>query len=91
MLGAGKTVLAPIVVDFLLTTFPQDFVSIAWFLCSFEEKQIQYASNILGSMIQQLIEASYDGLKDMKSAFIGHMFRNVTPSVDELAPCAIAT
>ncbi|KAJ7162914.1 ankyrin repeat-containing domain protein [Mycena filopes] len=54
MPGAGKTVLASVIIDHLHTLFPGENAGIAYIYCNHKETQEQTAVNLVGSLWRQL-------------------------------------
>src|SRR5437762_10111187 len=52
--GAGKTVLASIVVNHLQASFKQADIGIAGIFCNYNESSTQNISDLFGSLLQQL-------------------------------------
>lgn len=55
--GAGKTVLASVIIDHLEETFAGDNVGIAFAYCSYND-QDQKVTNLIASLLQQLVSSS---------------------------------
>jgi hypothetical protein len=57
MLGAGKTVIAAVVVDHLCTKFQNDAsVGIAYLYCNFRSQDTQKPAHLLASLLRQLVQ-----------------------------------
>ncbi|KAH7142889.1 hypothetical protein B0J13DRAFT_556150 [Dactylonectria estremocensis] len=67
--GAGKTIIASVIVDHLQTAFPEDEVGIACVYCNRQENQRvrqQSTTNLLGSLIRQFEESRPSDLSTLK-------------------------
>ncbi|RAL06857.1 uncharacterized protein BO97DRAFT_438879 [Aspergillus homomorphus CBS 101889] len=65
--GAGKTILAPIVVDELFLRYrSSDNVGIAYVYCNYKRQQEQQSAQILASLIQQLAYRKPSSLETIK-------------------------
>ncbi|KAI9838332.1 MAG: hypothetical protein M1819_005600 [Sarea resinae] len=56
ILGAGKTVMASVIVNYLTTKYQSDKVGIACIYCNHKERDEQTAENLIASVSKQLIE-----------------------------------
>ncbi|KAF2186397.1 hypothetical protein K469DRAFT_526817, partial [Zopfia rhizophila CBS 207.26] len=83
--GAGKTVLASIVVDHLQKSFPGDDTGIAFAYCNHQERIKQTPVNLIGSLLKQLAQARpliYDRLKPL---YKKHQNYNTCPTLSEIS------
>ncbi|KAF2195041.1 hypothetical protein K469DRAFT_543196 [Zopfia rhizophila CBS 207.26] len=86
MPGAGKTIITSIVVNHLHATFQNDHtVAVAYLYCNFRRQHEQRPTDLLLSLLRQLIqEQSYltDSLKDIYNL---HKKKRTRPSFDEIS------
>ncbi|KAF8537870.1 ankyrin repeat-containing domain protein, partial [Trichophaea hybrida] len=84
--GAGKTVLASIIVDYLRNQFKNNVdVATACVYCSYKDKDMQTPANIIGSICKQLIQTSVilpDGVAEF---YRGHIALDTRPSFEEIS------
>ncbi|KAI9812564.1 MAG: hypothetical protein M1827_004553 [Pycnora praestabilis] len=69
--GAGKTVLASIVVDYLERTLQQNDIAIAYIYCSYKDEVSQSPLNLIASLVHQII-----GRKDAIPSEITTLYKN---------------
>ncbi|OIW24612.1 hypothetical protein CONLIGDRAFT_636747 [Coniochaeta ligniaria NRRL 30616] len=67
--GAGKTVLASVIIENLFKTVPQ---GVAYYYCSYKNSVSQEARNVLGSLCRQLVLQNLDCLKDLDDLYKKH-------------------
>ncbi|MCJ1392629.1 hypothetical protein MMC18_005499 [Xylographa bjoerkii] len=77
MPGAGKTVLASIVVDYLQKKFPETSVLTTCIYCNYKEKDNQTAQDLLASVLKQLVQGCDWVSEDIKALHKDHIKRNV--------------
>jgi nucleoside phosphorylase len=54
--GAGKTVLTSIIIDYLMKSFENQNVGVAWIYLNYREKDLQTIENLFASLLRQLIQ-----------------------------------
>jgi len=83
--GAGKTILAAIVVDDLHTLFQNNSsIGIAYLYCNFRRKDEQKAEDLLASLLRQLSQ-TWSSLPDsVKALYDRHNDQRTRPSFDEI-------
>jgi hypothetical protein len=83
--GAGKTVLTSIVVDYLEKMFENDHsVGIAYLYCDFRRQQEQSPSDLLASLLKQLVQGQITLPEDVKGLYECHKRKRTRPSLDEI-------
>jgi hypothetical protein len=86
MPGAGKTMIASIVVDDLCTRFQNDAsVGIAYLYCNFRRQQEQRPADLLASLLKQFVQEQPSMPKSMKSLYERHKGKRTRPSLDEIS------
>ncbi|EXJ70464.1 uncharacterized protein A1O5_06533 [Cladophialophora psammophila CBS 110553] len=80
--GAGKTILASIVIDSLERYFEYENVAIAYIYCSYEDQDNQTATNLLASLLQQLVRKASNVSENIISVYKSHAPRQTRPSLD---------
>ena len=84
--GAGKTILTSIVVEELTTQFSKDpNISIAYIYCNFRRQDEQKISDLLASLLKQLVESQPSLLGSVKTLYGRHKDRRTRPSLDEIS------
>ncbi|MCJ1478158.1 hypothetical protein MMC13_006834 [Lambiella insularis] len=81
MPGAGKTVIASIVIDHLQTKFSAPDARIACIFCNYKDKIRQTAQELLASLLKQLLQDSHTLSDSMTSLYEDHVKRS-----ERLAP-----
>jgi Cdc6-like AAA superfamily ATPase len=83
--GAGKTIIAAIVVDHLLTLFKDDLATgIAYLYCNFGQQHEQQAEDLLASLLKQLGMRQSPLPGSVKDLYDHHKATRTRPSVDEI-------
>ncbi|KAF3062635.1 putative ankyrin repeat protein [Trichoderma lentiforme] len=83
--GAGKTILASIVVDYLCSKFYNNStVGIAFIYCNFKMQDKQKIDNLLASVLKQLAESQSCLSESIKSLYSRHKAKRTRPSINEI-------
>ena len=83
--GAGKSVLAAVVTDFLRNTPPvQNPVSVAALYCNFKDANTQTPENLLAALCQQLVGDSETLPESMETLYRDHDNKGTRPTVQEI-------
>ena len=81
--GAGKTVIASLVIDHLLSKFPsgnEDVpVAIVWIYCNYKDRQAQTLDHFLGSIVSQLVQQQIGLLSDVVELYKKHSSMKEAP------------
>ena len=73
MPGAGKTILASVVVDDLNTRFKNDkSIGIAYLYCNFRQQHEQRAEQLLASLLKQLIQRQHSIPESVQALYNHH-------------------
>jgi len=84
--GAGKTILASIVVDDLHTRFQNDQrIGISYLYCNFRRKEEQKAEDLLASLLKQLAQNRSYLPNSLRELYSRHNAKRTRPSVDEIS------
>jgi len=84
MPGAGKTMIASIVVDYLCIRFQNDAsTGIAYLYCNFRRQQEQKPTDLLWSLLKQLVQDRPSVPGTVKSLYERHKDKRTRPSFDE--------
>lgn len=84
--GAGKTVLASIVIEELQARFGSDGnTGIAFAYCSFQRHEEQTVRRLLASLIQQLVQDLIPVPDSIRESYDNHLCKRTRPSADELS------
>jgi hypothetical protein len=78
-------VLRSIVVNHLEQHFGQDNVAIAYIYCSYKEQEDQTAVNLIGSLLQQLVQGESVISEDITLLYRHHNKKQTRPTLDELS------
>ncbi|KAL8910111.1 MAG: hypothetical protein Q9171_004572 [Xanthocarpia ochracea] len=83
--GAGKSVLASIVVDFLRNSLPkQPPVGVAAVYCNFKEHEMQSLENLLAGLCMQLIQASLPLPGTLTNAYCTYREKGTGLSIEDI-------
>jgi Cdc6-like AAA superfamily ATPase len=84
--GAGKTIIASIVVDDLYAKFQNDAsVGLAYIYCNFRRQQEQKPNDLLASLLKQLVQEQPFIPENVKSLYERHKDKRTRPSLDEIS------
>lgn len=84
--GAGKTIITSVVVEHLRTKFQNDgSVGIAYLYCNFRRQQEQKPTNLLASILKQLIQRRLSVPENIASLYKHHKEAQNRPSFDEIS------
>ena len=85
ILGAGKTILTSIIVDYLERRFENDHsVGIAYLYCDFRPQQEQSPSDLLASLLKQLVQERLSMSENVKSLYEHHKDKRTRASLGEI-------
>ena len=83
--GAGKSVLAAVVIDFLRNGSPvQDPVSVTALYCNFKDEHIQTPENMLAALCLQLVDNSETPPESIESLYRDHGNKRTRPTIKEI-------
>jgi Cdc6-like AAA superfamily ATPase len=83
--GAGKTVITSIIVENLLAKFRNDSsIGIAYLYCNFRRQQEQEPTDMLMSLLKQLIQERPSIPENIKSLYNLHKDKRTRPSLEEV-------
>jgi Cdc6-like AAA superfamily ATPase len=86
MPGAGKTMIASIVVDHLFTKFPNGHnIGIAYLYCNFRRQQEQTPVDLLVSLLKQLVKGQKSVSENVKSFYQRYRSKPARPSFEEIS------
>ena len=86
MPGAGKTILASVVVEELTNCFAGNTnVGIAYIYCNFRRQQEQKAEHLLASLLKQLVQSQRSLPESIKLLYEKHKAKHSRPTSDELS------
>lgn len=85
MPGAGKTMLAAVTVDHLVTSVRTSATGVAWLYCSYKSRTEQNVEALLEAILQQLVLANTPGVVQLaRQLQQHHNTRGSRPTKDEL-------
>lgn len=83
--GTGKTIITSIVVDYIGMKFENDIsVGIAFLYCNFQRQQEQKLTDLLASLLKQLVQQRPSIPENVKSLYERHKEKRTCPSFDEI-------
>ena len=83
--GAGKTILAAVVIDELTTQFSNDpTTGIAYIYCNFRRQDEQKIDDLLASLLKQLAERQPSLPSSVKDLYDRHKTKRTRPLLDEI-------
>ncbi|KAI9780621.1 MAG: hypothetical protein M1816_002782, partial [Peltula sp. TS41687] len=83
--GAGKSVLASIVVDYLQRKFSADNVAILCIYCSYKERVEQTAESLIASLLKQLVQKQPVISDTNRTFYWDHIINGTRPKFAELS------
>lgn len=84
--GAGKTILASIIVENLRTRFQTDSsIGIAYIYCNFKRSHEQKLEDLLLSLLKQLAQGRQLIPDTVRSLYDQHKYQDTRPSIDEIS------
>lgn len=84
--GAGKTMIASIIIDHLCTKFQNDAsISIAYLYCNFRRQHEQNPADLLVNLLKQLIQRRPFVPENVKSLYDYHKHKRTHPSFEEIS------
>jgi hypothetical protein len=84
--GAGKTILASIVIEELSIRFQNDkSVGIAYIFCNFQRQHEQKVEELLASLLKQLTQGRPSLPDNIKSLYVSHQEKRTRPSLNEIS------
>lgn len=87
--GAGKTILASVIVNHLQTTFRDDLkVGIVYFYFSYRTPATQTLEAVLGSLVRQLLQKQLNTPSAILEIYQQHLNNKSRPSLEELLRAA---
>ncbi|CAI6225918.1 unnamed protein product [Periconia digitata] len=85
--GAGKTMVAAIAIDHLLTSVQDSAHGVAYVFCNYKTKEEQDTSNMLAAVLKQLVQARPSIAGSVGQLYKQHNNRGTRPSLDEVFSC----
>ncbi|KAL8787605.1 MAG: hypothetical protein Q9195_007693 [Heterodermia aff. obscurata] len=89
--GAGKTVLAAIVVDYLQRMRHDKVSAVAYIYCNYKERAQQTPNDLISSLVRHLVEQERSVPSDLVSLYQRHTRSNTRPSNSELQRLLVST
>jgi Cdc6-like AAA superfamily ATPase len=84
--GAGKTTLASLVIDDVITTFEKDTTTgIAYIYCNFRRQDEQSIEDLLANLVKQLTKGQSSLPGRVKELYDKHYKKRTRPSLDEIS------
>jgi Cdc6-like AAA superfamily ATPase len=83
--GAGKTMLASIVVDYLSNAIRAEDVGIAYMYCTYRNRLEQTPIRLLASLLKQLLQELRFIPEGLKNLYEYHIAKNTFPTLDEVS------
>ena len=84
--GAGKTILTSIVIDCLRKRFQNDStIGIAYIYCNYRRQQEQRPTDLLASLLKQLVQEHPSVPESVKSLYECHKGKRTRPSFEEIS------
>ena len=83
--GAGKTILASTIINHLESFPPQNGFSLAYLYCNYKERDAQTTSNLVASLLRQLLQQQSDLPDAVTSSYKNHLRKGTRPMLTELS------
>ena len=82
--GAGKTVMASLVVEHLRKLFPRDDTAVLYVYCHHREQSSQSLESIISGLLKQLLQKKSEFPDNLEKAYLAHLEKGIRPSISEL-------
>jgi hypothetical protein len=82
--GAGKTIMAALVIDHLLRSQHVTDEPITFIYCNYKRQSEQSAKHILSSILRQIVDIQSGVPKLVRDFYTSHTAKRTTPSLDEI-------
>jgi hypothetical protein len=82
--GAGKTIMAAVIIDYLLRTRHVAYHLIVFIYCNYKRQSEQSAKHMLSSFLRQIVDIQPDTPKPVQDFYAFHIEKRTTPSSDEI-------
>ncbi|KAI9854922.1 MAG: hypothetical protein M1824_006491 [Vezdaea acicularis] len=82
--GAGKTVIASVVIDHVQRAFKDDNAVILWIYCNYKQKSEQTITNLLGSLLKQVVLQRPNISDHVRGLHDKHSKLNTRPAPEEI-------
>jgi hypothetical protein len=82
--GAGKTMMAAIVIDHLLALVHSGLHGIAYVYCNYKAQGMQDTSSMLAAIVKQLVQGRLSAIEPVERLHQQHADRGNRPSLDEI-------
>lgn len=82
--GAGKTMMAAIVVDHLQKTIQTPEIGVSYLYCSYKRQEQQSTSSLLAAILKQLVQDKFSIAEPVTKLYDKHEIGKTRPSADEL-------
>jgi Cdc6-like AAA superfamily ATPase len=82
--GAGKTIMAALVIDHLLRTRHIADHPVVFIYCNYKRQSEQTAKHMLSSMLRQIVDIQPGVPTAVQDFFVSHTTKRTTPSNDEI-------
>jgi hypothetical protein len=82
--GAGKTMMAAIVIDHLCKTALYDDIGVAYLFCNYKAQADQSAPSLLTALLKQLVQSRPDIAAPVTHMYDRHLKQRSRPSLDDL-------
>ena len=83
--GAGKTMIASIVIHNLQERFPEKDVGVAYFYCNYKQHAEQTLVNLMTGLLKQLVQKHSPLPDEAKSLYVRHDSGRTRPSIQEIS------
>lgn len=83
MPGAGKTILASVIIDKLQTQFSPQNIGLAFMYCNYKERDSQTFGNIIANLLQQLVQCHKSIPEEVHALYTKSCQRNIRPDEEE--------
>jgi len=82
--GAGKTMMAAIVVDYLYRTARCDNIGVAYLFCNYKAQADQSVPSLLAALLKQLVQSRPDIAAPVTQIYEHHSRQKTRPSLDDI-------
>ena len=82
--GAGKTMIAAIMIDYLLKAVQSSTVGVAYVYCNYKLQKEQNTGSLMAAILKQLVQARPSIIEPVDRLYLQHANRGTKPSADDV-------
>jgi hypothetical protein len=82
--GAGKTIMAALVIDYLLRSQHVGDGPVVFIYCNYKRQSEQSAKHMMSSILRQIVDIHHEVPKPVQDLYKSHITKRTTPSSEEI-------